>query len=207
MEQGTDELVAFTRGRAASMAGFTERQVDYWMRNGLLRPAIDERLTSRPIRLYDYQDLMSLLVIAELTKRGISVRHVRRIVEHLRTNGYSRPLTQLRFAVLNGTLYIQHPDSSWEGGGKIGQLVVPQVLDLQPLRARLRDARARPAETLGHTERRRGTMGYKDLVAGTRIPVSTVRRYLEHGSSVGELLEAFPALDVADIEAVERAAV
>jgi uncharacterized protein (DUF433 family) len=207
MNYDTDELVAFTRARAAGVAGLTERQVDYWMRTGLVRPAIDTRLTARPIRLYDFQDLMSLLVIAELKARGISVRHVRRIVEHLRADGYSRPLTELRFAVLKGKLYIQHLDGAWEGGGNVGQLIVPHVLDLQPLRARLSDARRRPADTLGHSEQRRGTMGYKPLIAGTRVPVATVRRYLDRGCSTEELLEAFPALEVDDIKAVKYAAV
>jgi hypothetical protein len=43
-------------------------------------------------RLYSFQDLMSLLVVAELrTERDMSLQHVRRLVKHLRSPGRSRP--------------------------------------------------------------------------------------------------------------------
>lgn len=45
-------------------------------------------------------------------------------------------------------------------------------------------------------------MGGKPLLAGTRVPVETVRRYLAAGRSVDDILEGFPILTVDDVEAV-----
>jgi uncharacterized protein (DUF433 family) len=45
-------------------------------------------------------------------------------------------------------------------------------------------------------------MGSKLLVAGTRIPVSSVERFLERGVPVAEILEAYPSLQERDVEAI-----
>ncbi|MGH3540894.1 MAG: DUF433 domain-containing protein [Mycobacterium sp.] len=55
---------------------------------------------------------------------------------------------------------------------------------------------------VGKIERRPGAMGGKPLLAGTRVPVETVRRYLAAGRSVDDILEGFPILTVDDVEAV-----
>lgn len=58
----------------------------------------------------------------------------------------------------------------------------------------------------GRVERRRGAMGSKPVLAGTRVPVDTVRRYLEAGRTVDQVLESFPTLTAADVEAVRQGA-
>ena len=66
-----ETLVALTRDRAAEIAGLSQRQVAYWSSTGLVTPTVDKRLTpQRPIRLYGYVELMSLMVAAELKRRG-----------------------------------------------------------------------------------------------------------------------------------------
>jgi uncharacterized protein (DUF433 family) len=41
-------------------------------------------------------------------------------------------------------------------------------------------------------------------LAGTRIPVDTVNRYIEHGYTDEEIVRSFPALKADDIAAVRR---
>ncbi len=200
-----EQLVALTRDKAAAIAGITERQVDYWSRTGLVRPAIDRRLTpQRPVRLYGYVDLMSLMVAAELRRRGVSLQHIRKVVEFLRARGYERPLTQVAFATLGGEVYLQHPDGTWESSLRPDQVVIHQVIDLEPLRARIRSTTTREPSRVGQTERRRGVMGSKPVIAGTRVPVDTVRRYLKRGATTEQVLGAFPVLQREDVEAVRR---
>ena len=43
--------------------------------------------------------MMSLMVIAELKKRGVALQRIRRIVRGLRRRGYNEPLTQIIFGV------------------------------------------------------------------------------------------------------------
>jgi uncharacterized protein (DUF433 family) len=199
-----ETLVALPRDRAAKLAGVTERRVAYWSKLGLVIPAVEERLSpQRPVRLYGYLELMSLMVVAKLRKQA-SLQEIRRVVDYLRDLGYPKPLTELRFAVAGRKLYFERPDGKWEHDRRPGQIVFDQVLKLQPMRARIREAGARDKATVGKVERRRGAMGSKPLVAGTRVPVATVQRYLAAGKSTEDVLAAFPVLEKADIEAIRR---
>jgi len=198
-------LVAVTRDRAAELAGLSVRQVEYWSTTGLIKPTVCQRLTShRQVRLYGFLDLLALMVAAELRKRGVSLQHIRVIVARLGGRGYEAPLTELRFATEGQQVYFQHPDGSWESGEAPDQVVLPQVLDLRPLRARLARIGERDASRIGRVERRRGVLGSKPVLSGTRVPVETVRRYLESGRSVDDILRAFPVLDRDDVEAVRQ---
>jgi uncharacterized protein (DUF433 family) len=193
--------------RAARIADLSRRQVDYWSRTGVVRPAIDARITKRPIRLYEFADLMSLMVAAELKNRGLSLQHIRVIVERLRDAGYESPLSQLTYATHGKRLYFPHPDGGWEGDALPGQGVIRQVLDLEPMRGRILAAGQRRRDQVGKVERRKGTLGYKPVFAGTRVPVETVRRYIDAGKTAEEIIEAFPTLERADIDAARTLAI
>jgi uncharacterized protein (DUF433 family) len=200
-----ETLVALPRDRAARLAGVSERRVAYWATRGLVVPAVEERLSpQRPVRLYGYLELMSLMVVAQMRDKA-SLQEIRRVVEYLRGLGFPEPLTELRFAVAGRKLYFEHPDGNWEHDRRPGQIVLDQVLNLAPMRARIRKAVERDKASVGKVERRRGAMGSKPLVAGTRVPVATVQRYLEAGKSIEDVLAAFPVLEKADVEAIRRA--
>lgn len=202
-----EEHLAVTRAVAARVAGLTERQVDYWAGTGLVEPAVDSRLSpGRRVRLYSFIDLLALLVAAELKNRKVSLQHIRKIVAHLRSRGYTSPLTQLTFATVGRDVYFMHEDGTWEGGLQPDQVVIHEVLNLSLLRRRIAAGTRRDAALSGKVERRRGTLGSKPVLAGTRVPVDTVKRYLEAGRSVEQILESFPALTAEDVEAVRRGA-
>lgn len=42
------------------------------------------------------------------------------------------------------------------------------------------------------------------MIAGTRVRVSTIRRFLEAGYSTAEILKEYPTLTEADVEAAVR---
>lgn len=202
-----DDLFVATREQAARIAGISTRQVDYWTSHDLIQPSVDTRLTpGRIIRFFDFSQLMALCVAAELRARGVSLQHIRQITDRVkRHDGYDQPLTQLVWATEGGRLYFQHPDGGWEGAARPHQGIIREVLDLEELRIRIRESAVRDRADVGRTERRRGTLGSKEVVAGTRVPVATVRRYIDAGRSPEEVVVAFPALEVADVEAIAAA--
>ena len=102
VDQKRAHRVAGPRQRASPPgAGLTERQVDYWAGIGLVEPAVDTRLSAgRRVRLYGFIDLLALLVAAKPKNRKVSLQHIRAIVNHLRSRGYTSPLTQLTFATV-----------------------------------------------------------------------------------------------------------
>lgn len=200
---GDQQHFVASREQAARIAGVTVPRVDYWSSTGIIRPTVDTRLTPHsPIRLFSFAELMGLMVAAELRRRGVSLQHIRVIIDRLREQGYESPLTELVYATSGRAVYFQHTDGSWEGDRLPHQSVMHQVIDLEHMRLAIAKAAQREESTVGHIERRRGSMGGKELVAGTRVPVATVRRYLEHGSSPAEVIEAFPALRLEDVKAV-----
>lgn len=69
------------------------RRLRYWEQAGLVVPSIRRRLGARhTIRLYGYQDLLALLVVAALrTDQEMSLQKIRRVVGHLRSRGYQAP--------------------------------------------------------------------------------------------------------------------
>lgn len=208
----SEQHLAVPRETAAKLAGLSHRQVDYWAATGLIEATVDNQVSpGRRVRLYGFIDLMALMVAAELRARGFSLQHIRKLVRHFTSRGFGEPLTELHWATSGKgkqkAIYIQFPDGSWEDGISLGQIVFHELLDLEPLRRRITAATQRDASTVGRVERRRGVLGGKPVVAGTRVPVDTVRRYLAAGRSVDDILRAFPVLTAGDVEAVRTEAV
>jgi DNA-binding transcriptional MerR regulator len=206
MAVATEDLLAFSDTRAMSIAGISRRRLRYWEEQGLVVPSVKRQLGSRTtVRLYSYQDLLSLLVVSALrVDRGMSLQHIRRVTGHLHSRGYAAPLRELKFATLGREIYFQHPDGSWEGDLRADQIVLVETIRLDLLRSRIDKAAKRPAADAGHVVRHRGVHASAPVFAGTRIRVSTVQDYLQHGFDADAILRAFPDLGAADIDAARR---
>lgn len=140
---------------------------------------------------------------SELRRQGVSLQHIRKIIEHLRGQGYEAPLREVRFALSGERVLFQHSDGSWEDSLQPFQGVMWQVIDLEEIRTRVQDRLHRSSDDAGVMEKRRKVQGSKPVFRGTRVPVETVVDYLRAGKSREEILEAFPSLTEKDIEAAE----
>ncbi len=70
--------------KAATIAGITYRQLDYWARTDLVRPSLADASGSGSRRRYSYRDLLELRVIKSLLDAGIRLESVRVAFEYLR---------------------------------------------------------------------------------------------------------------------------
>jgi DNA-binding transcriptional MerR regulator len=206
MRAADEDLLAFPDTRAAKLAGVSVRRLRYWEERELIVPSIKRSLSPRnTVRLYSYQDLLALLVVATLrTEREMSLQHIRRVVAHLQSRGYAAPLREVKFATLGQEIYFQHPDGSWEGDLEPDQVVLVKTLRLEPLRLRIDAATRRSAADVGRVTTRRGVHASAAVFAGTRVPVATIQDYLRHGYEAQAILEAFPDLDAADVDEAGR---
>ena len=130
--------VHFDTAQAARIAGVPVPRLRQCVRAGVLRPRRDDRGRLR----FDFVDLVLLRTMRELLARKVPVRHIGRVLESLRRQIGSRPLTQLsvyadgaRVVAWDGTTRWQ-PESgqflfNFEAGqvvqraGKIAQLPAP----------------------------------------------------------------------------------
>ncbi len=75
-----------------------------------------------------------------------------------------------------------------------------EVIQLDPIRALIRQATRRAPGDFGKIERRRGRRASKEVFAGTRLPVQTVVGWLQNGFTTEQVIEAYPDLTPADVQ-------
>jgi len=74
----------FSGTRTAEIVGITYRQLDYWARTDLVRPALTDAKGSGSRRLYSYQNLLELKIIKQLLDAGLKLEMVRDVFANLR---------------------------------------------------------------------------------------------------------------------------
>ena len=89
---------------AASAAGITYRQLDYWARTGLVEPSVRPAQGSGSQRLYGFRDILVLKVVKRLLETGISLQQIRAAVLHLRERG-TGDLAQITLMSDGATVY------------------------------------------------------------------------------------------------------
>lgn len=194
--ESLDNLIALPLRGAARVAGVSSRRLTGWAAIDLVKPAVERRLGARTVRLYGFRELTDLAVIALLLQARVPLRHIREVLLYL--HPADRALSECRFAIEPGTgRFFFHDGSGWVDSRRPAQLVLPTVIPLEEIRTELR---RRLNERSEGTEKRRGALASKEVFAGTRIPVATVLRYIEHGFDNERIKQSFPGLTDADIE-------
>ena len=91
----------FSAEVARKVVGISYRQLDYWDKTGLLRPAINQARGKGTRRVYSFEDLVELKVIAGLLAVGISLPTVRKAARYVRRHfaNLIRPLARLTLVV------------------------------------------------------------------------------------------------------------
>ena len=83
-------------------------------------------------------------------------------------------------------------------------MIYRQAVALDLVSARIDAVNERDPDAAGRVVSRRGVHGGKPIFADTRIPVSTVQRYLEAGYEAEAIIKEYPSLTPADVEAARQ---
>ena len=113
------------------LTGVTYRQLDYWARTGLVGSSIRQAAGHGSRRVYSFEDLVALRVVARLLDAGLSLQAVRRAVEYLKRHT-DRPLSTLALAAKGNRVFVLagHPAKIIEATAQ-GQVVI--AIDVEPI--------------------------------------------------------------------------
>lgn len=113
----------------------TYRNLDYWARTGLVRSSVRQAAGKGTRRVYAFEDLVALRVVARLRQAGIPLQAIRRAVQYLQAHA-SRPLNTLGL-VADGRRVLALSDDPRRmiDATADGQVVI--AIDVGPIRRRL----------------------------------------------------------------------
>lgn len=201
MDNSKPNILALDTDQVSRLAGIPKSTLTYWENTGVFEASHIDAQPRVPFRrIYSFRDVVSLRALTELR------RHLHVSLSQLRSAGaylsqfYEAPWSELRFGVVNKNLVFWDPAKKhWVGVH--GQHVLP--IDLSDLPARVaQEARAimhRTPDQIGKITRNRYVHRNAWVIAGTRIPVSTIRAFHEDGYSIDEILHEYPQLTHADV--------
>ncbi len=82
--RASDDAGSYSGKQACEIVGITYRQLDYWDRQGVVRPSLGEAHGSGTQRHYSYRDLVRLRMVKQLLDAGVQLKNARKAIEYLR---------------------------------------------------------------------------------------------------------------------------
>jgi uncharacterized protein (DUF433 family) len=194
---------AFSESDASRLSGLSVGQLRGWDRKGFLTPSYAEADRSLPYsRIYSFRDIVSLRVLGQLRNAyGIPLQHLRKVSDTLAHLGDSK-WTATTLYVLGKRVVFTDPRDAQRVEVVSGQRVfdIPLRVVISDTRKAIANLNRRGEDTKAKIVHGKFTLQNEPVFEGTRIPVSTVKRYLDADFSPEAILKEFPDLTRADIE-------
>lgn len=198
---------AFSEWQAARISGLSLNQLRSWNAQGLFKPSFGSSKSRIPYgKIYSFRDLVSLQILNDLrNEKKIPLAHLKQVSENLAHLGDQR-WTAATLYVLGKRVVFDNPQTNVREEIVSGQRVfnIPLRVVIRSTRDKIQQLNER-ADRAGKFERQRFVAQNEEVFAGTRIPVSLVREYLEAGFGVDAIKSEFPTLEAADIDAAKVA--
>lgn len=197
-------LIAFTADTVAHLTGLSVRQLHRWDRTGFFVPSFADPDRRRPhSRVYSFADVVGLRTVARLRQQGVSFPDLKKVRTFF-SSGANEGWANRRFYVVGNRVFFSH-DEAVVAAKPLGQRVDRNILDLGPILGEITEAVQqlpyRSPDQIGRVITDRLIMGGAPIVAGTRIPTSTIDRFSQNGYGVADIIREFPRLEPADIAA------
>lgn len=200
-------IAAFTEDQVERLTGVTAPQLRHWDRSGFFVPSLAYEDRSQPLsRLYSFRDLVSLKVLNSLrNEHKVSLQHLRQVKETLSHLGED-VWAKTKLYVLNKRVAFDNPVTRAKEEIVTGQGVLEIALEVVTgdMRKAVDGMRRRDETLVGQIETKKGIAKSKPVIAGTRIPVSTIKAFADEGYTVQQIREEYPTLTEADIIAAIR---
>lgn len=195
-------ITGFTEAQAARLTGVSLRQLRYWAGDGFFAPSLTTP-DHKHLDLYSFRDLVSLKVLNQLrNKEAIPLQELRQTKKKLSDLG-ERLWGETTLYVFGNRVVFHNPATGRLEEAATGQgvLKIPLKIMTGNVQKAVNAMRQRRPELIGQIERKRGVVQYQPIIAGTRIPVASVRAFAEAGFSPEAIRKQYPSLTIDDIKA------
>lgn len=195
---------AFSEAQAARLTGVTLRQLGYWNRTGFFRAKHVFAGARAPFgRIYGFRDLVALRLLNSLRNdHRVPMTHLREVARALSELSAGDWLSQT-LHVLNRRVVWSNPATGAReevvGGQQV--LEIPLLVVANGMRESIRRMNRRGESQVGKIVRSRYVEQNQAVLAGTRIPVASIRDLAEAGYSEAAILGEYPSLRAADVRA------
>jgi DNA-binding transcriptional MerR regulator len=197
-------LAGFTDDQAIRLAGVSGAQLRYWAREKFFVPSIEVPVSEGmpPVRLYSFRDLVCLKIINSLrNEANIPLQHLRVVKDKLAHLGEDMWANTTLY-VLRRRVVFHNPETGELEDVASGQglLQIPLVVVSGNMEEAVKALRQRPEAQHGRIDTKRS--GPKNpVLAGTRIPVRSIKEFADAGYTLEKIREQYPSLTDADIRA------
>ncbi len=196
-------IAAFSEEHAERLTGVSKSQLRYWDRTRFFTPSLADDRRRPNSRVYSFRDLACLKILNALRNEvRVSLPHLRDVKEKLAHLGEDL-WAKTTLYVLNRKVILVNPETDDRIEVVSGQSVlqIPLRLVTADMEKAVRALRMREESTIGVVQRTRGVAAGQAVIAGTRIPVSTIKAFEAAGYSVTQIREQYPVLTEGDIRA------
>ena len=203
MVNSSNIIGAFSVDHVVRLTSLSRGQLSYWDKTGFFSPQYASENTRDPYsRVYSFRDVVGLRTIAILRKDyRVSLPRLRKTASDLAAKGYES-WAELELYVLNREVHFRAPGTDYVEGVSSGQVAMLPIIDvINDVSERLEKLRKRSHSQIGKVEKHRFVARNATVVAGTRIPTATIRRYAEAGFSIEQILREYPTLNRKDVKA------
>ena len=133
MSDTAEPLEDFSGKRAAEIVGISYRQLDYWARTDLIRPAVADAKGSGSRRKYSYRNLVELKLVKTLLDNGIKLEQVRKAFGYVREQLGEDPTAARLMIAGDSVVLVQEDDdlvdvvNRYQGQGVLNLLALDGV--------------------------------------------------------------------------------
>lgn len=202
----SDPIIALDSERVSRLTGIPRSTLTHWENRGVFVPSYIDPTPRTPFRrIYSFRDIVSLRTLALIRREAKVPFHEVLAASQYLSQHYDSPWSELRFGLLDGKLVFWDPDQKkWSHSS--GQTVLEFDVSGIPeeIRRGLPDALERDASTHGVVTRSRNVQHNRPILAGTRIPTSSIWSLHSAGYSRSQILTEYPQLTEEDIDAAIR---
>lgn len=201
----TDNVIsAFSEDDVARLTGISQGQLRYWDRTSFFLPSLaDENRRFVHSRIYTFRDVVCLKILNTIRNESkVPLQHLREVRERLLHLGDAL-WAKITLYILNRRVVFHNPETDQKEDVVSGQgvLQIPLRVVSGDMEKAARSLRERDVSTVGQITRHRGTANNRPVVAGTRIPVKSIKAFAEAGYSIDQIRSQYPILTEADVRA------